>query len=324
MQRRQFITLLGGAAAVWPLAARAQQRKSSRIGVLILGARMPMTTRLEALQKGLQELGYVAGQNMLMETRWAEGKYERLAELAVELIRWHPDVIVTHGTPGVRAVMQATSTIPIVMVSGDALATGLINSLARPGGNVTGLTFMSTELIPKRLEVIKEMLPSMTRASALLNRDNSISNPVFDAIERRATALAINVQRYDFRNSNDLDKVFTAMGEERVEALVTYDDIVVVSNADRIASYALKRKIALVAGYDMVKAGGLLSYAPNLPAMFHRAATLVDKVLQGDRAAELPVELPTRFSLTLNLRTAKALGLTISPYLLVRADEVIE
>jgi putative ABC transport system substrate-binding protein len=284
-----------------------------------------MADRIESLRAGFRDLGYVEGQTLVIEFRWAEGNYGRLAALAADLVRLNVDVIVTHTTPGVLAAQRATAKIPIVMAaSGDALASGLISSLARPGGNVTGSTFLSTDLNAKRLEILRDALPRAAMVGALLNPDNAVSGPVFQAMERASTALGVSLQRYDFRGVSDLEGAFKAMSDDRIQAVVTNEDVVIGANVKPIADRALKHRIAAVAGRDLVRAGGLLGYTVDLPELFRRAALFVDKLLRGTKVNELPVELPTKFELLLNLKTAKALGLELPPTLLARADEVIE
>jgi putative ABC transport system substrate-binding protein len=323
LRRRAFITLLG--AAAWPVAARAQPSGVARIGFLSPTSPSSIADRMESLRAGFRDLGYVEGRTLLIEFRWADGHYDRLASLAADLVRLNVDVIVTHTTPGVVAAQRATSTIPIVMAAtGDALASGLIVSLARPGGNVTGSTFLGPDVNAKRLEIIRDALPHARAVGALLNPDNAASGPVFQAMKRSSEALGVSLKRYDFRGLSDLERAFTAMADDHIQAVVTNEDVVIGASVKAIADRALKHRIAAVAGRDLVRAGGLLGYTVDIPELFRRSALFVDKLLRGTKVDELPVELPTKFELVLNLKTARALGLEVSPTLLARADEVIE
>jgi putative tryptophan/tyrosine transport system substrate-binding protein len=325
MRRRDFIAGLGGAAA-WPVVGRAQQaKKAARIG--FLGTTFPsvMSRRIEGLQAGLRDVGWVQGQNLFIEFRWAEGKYDRLPELAAELVRLKVDVLVTHSTPGTLAAKQATKTIPIVMaVSGDAVATGLVASLARPGGNITGSTFFGPELHGKRVELLKEALPRISQVAILLNADNPVSAPSFEAAERTARSLKVKVQKFEVRQAGEFDAAFAAMVKRRAEAVVTSEEGMIIANAKAIADLALKNRLPTISGIDLVDAGGLMGYAANQPELYRRAAVFIDKILKGAKPTDLPIEQATKFELTINLRTAKALGLAIPPTLLARADEVIE
>jgi putative ABC transport system substrate-binding protein len=318
------IFALGVLAA--PLAADAQQRTSvARIGVLGSPTASSYATRIEAFKQGLRELGYAEGQNIAIEYRWAEGRYERLPGLAAELVNLRVDVIVTHGTPGARAAQQATTTIPIVMAtSGDAVAAGLVASLARPGGNTTGLSFFAPELNAKRLELLKEALPRIRRVAALLNPANPVSEVVFKQMELTAGALGIEVRPAWVRREDELDSALSALLKARSEGLVIGDDPTFAAQARRIADLAAKSRLPTATGLDHAQAGSLLTYGANLTDLWRRAAIFVDKILKGAKPADLPVEQPTKFELVVNLRTSKALGLTIQRSVLIRADRVIE
>jgi putative ABC transport system substrate-binding protein len=282
-------------------------------------------TRIEAFKRGLQELGYVEGQNIAIEYRWAEGRYERLPGLAAELVRLKVDVIVTHATPGTRAAQQATTTIPIVMAtSGDAVGTGLIASLARPGGNTTGSTNLSTEINAKRMELLKEAIPRIRRVAALMNPANPFSEVVFKQMGVTARSLGIEVRPAWVRRGDALDSAFSELVKARSDGLVILDDATLVAHARRIADLAAKHRLPTAAGFDQVQAGGLLCYGPDLADLWRRAAIFVDKILKGAKPADLPVEQPTKLELVINLKTAKALGLTIQRSVLVRADRVIQ
>jgi len=305
-----LIFVLGVLAA--PLAADAQQQaKVARIGVLGEPTASTYATRIEAFKQGLRELGYVEGQNIAIEYRWAEGNLERLPGLAAELVRLRVDVIVTHGTPGTRAAQQATTTIPIVMAhSGDAVGTGLITSLARPGGNTTGSTHFSPEINAKRMELLKEAVPHIRRVAALMNPGNPITEADLKQMEFTAQSLGIELRPVRVRRGDELDSTFLALVKARTNALVIEDDAVLASLARPIADLAAKYRLPRATSLDHVQAGSLLSYGASFTELWRRAATFVDKILKGAKPADLPVEQPTKFELVINLKTARALGLT--------------
>ena len=323
--RREFITLLGGAAA-WPLAVRAQQPGMlPTIGYL--GSATPATQGqwVAAFVQRLRELGWIEGRTIAIEYRWAEGRAERAAEIAAELVRRKVDVIVTSGTAVVVAAMQATSVIPIVFAAaGDPVGTGLIASLARPGGNVTGLSNQVLDLAGKRLELLREIVPGLGRLALLGNVGNPVV--VLDMREAQAAArtLGLEVTTLEIRRGEDIVPAFEALNGHE-EALYVVFDALVNTHRIRINTLALAARLPTMHGIrDYVEAGGLMSYGTNFPDLFRRAADYVDKILRGAKPADLPVEQPTKFDLVINLTTAKALGLTIPPTLLARADEVIE
>jgi putative ABC transport system substrate-binding protein len=329
MRRREFVKVLGGAAAatIWPCTSRAQpsSAKVFRIGFLGLPSADSLPKRTEAFRAGLRDLGYQEGRDIGIEYRWADSHYDRLPALLAELINLNVDVIVTHGTPGVMAAKQATSTIPIVIaVVGDAVASGLVASLARPGGNVTGLTFFQPELNAKRLELLKETVPDLTDVGVLLNPANQMNEPVLPQVVEVARSLTLELHQFDVRSPGEFEGAFAAMATERVRALVVFDDAMLIGNAKAVAALALKHGLYSCGFLDFAPAGGLLAYGVDFPDMFRRAATYVDKILKGAKPADLPVEQATRFQTILNLATAKALGLTVPSSLLLRADEVIE
>jgi putative ABC transport system substrate-binding protein len=309
-----------------PLAADAQQRANmARIGVLGSPTASSYATRIEAFKRGLQELGYVDGQNIAIEYRWAEGRYERLPTLAAELVRLRVDVIVTHGTPATRAAQQATTTIPIVMAtSGDAVGTGLVASLPRPGGNTTGSTFLSPEINAKRLELLKEAVPRIRRVAALLNPGTQASDVVFKQMELTARALGIEVRPAWLRREDELDSTFSELLKARSDGIVIEDDPVLASQARRIANLAAKNRLPTATSLDHAQTGSLLSYGASFEDLWRRAAIFVDKILKGAKPADLPVEQPTRFELVINLKTAKALGSTIPRSVMGLADRVIQ
>jgi putative ABC transport system substrate-binding protein len=325
MKRREFITLLGGAAA-WPIAARAQQAgKLPTIGFLVAGTPTSHGQWVAAFVQRLRELGWIEGRTITIEYRWAEGRSERFAEIAAELVRRKVDVIVTSATEAIVAAKQATSVIPIVFAAaGDPVGTGLVASLARPGGNVTGLSIQQTDVAAKRLELLREVVPGLQRLAIWANA-GSPSN-VVEMAEVAATArtLGLEVATPEIRRAEDIAFVFEAL-KGRAEALYVCADPLVTSNRTRINILAVGARLPTMHGTrDMVEAGGLMSYGPNFPNQFRRAADYVDRILRGAKPAEIPVEQPTKFDLVINLTTAKALGLDVPPALLARADEVIE
>jgi putative tryptophan/tyrosine transport system substrate-binding protein len=324
-KRREFITLLGVAAA-WPLAARAQQAgKLPIIGILGLASAAAAAPYVNAVRVGLRDLGYVEGQNLIVEYRFGDGNYDRLPNLAAQLVHLNVDVLVTFAAPGTQAAKSATSTIPIVMaVTADAVGTGLIASLARPGGNVTGTTVLNPELMAKRLELLKEIVPAITQAAVLFNPGNAANGPVRQAMETTAKALQVGLQPFELRGSSDLERVFAAMADSKIDALVVHDDQVLIGNAKAIATFAAQQKLPSCGFLEFAVAGGLAAYGVNFVELCRRAAYFVDKILKGTTPANLPVEQPTKFELSINLKTANALGLQVPPMLLARADEVIE
>jgi ABC-type uncharacterized transport system substrate-binding protein len=325
MKRREFITLLGG-AVTWPLAARAQQSpKLPTIGYM--GASTPSTEgqRAAAFVKRLQELGWIEGRTIAIEVRWAEGRNERFAEIAAEFVHLKVDVIVTAGTAAVASAKRETSLIPIVFaVAGDPVGTGLVASLARPGGNVTGLSLQTTDLVGKRLELLREVVPRLSRLAIMGNVSTALA--VLEMREAQATArtLGLEVATSEIRRAEDIAPAFDAL-KGSVDALYVVADPLVTTNRLRINILALGARLPTMHGQrDNVEAGGLASYGANFPDLHRRAADYVDKILRGNRPGDLPVEQPTKFDLVINLITAKALGLEVPPTLLARADEVIE
>jgi putative tryptophan/tyrosine transport system substrate-binding protein len=325
MRRREFIRLIGGAAVAWPLSARAQPHKVPRIGFLGAASETGFANQLRGFRQGLADLGYQEGRDIVIEFRWAEGRYERLPALFDELLRRNVDVIVTHGTPGILAAKQATATIPIVMASsGDAEASGLVASLARPGGNVTGLTFFNPELAAKRFELLKETLPVLTEVGLLLNPANPINEPIVPMIKVTAQAHALEVHPFGVRGPAEFEGAFAAMAAKRVGAVVIIDDATLIANAPAVARLALQQRLPSSGWPDYAVAGGFIGYGANFPDMFRRAATFVDKILKGTKPTDLPVERATKFETIVNLKTAKALGLDVPTATLLRADQVIE
>jgi putative ABC transport system substrate-binding protein len=325
MQRRAFITLLGSAAA-WPLAARGQQsEKIARIG--FLGATTPsgLERRVERFRAGLRDLGYIEGQNILIDFRWAEGNYARLAEFAAELVRLKVDLLVTHGTPGTLAAKQATKNLPIVMLlSGDAVATGIVASLARPGGNVTGSTFFDPELNAKLLELLKEAKPSARRVGVLVNPDNAVMALDVRAMEHVAQSLKFELQQFKVRGSDELQSVISSVTRTGLDALAVTADAIFTSNAGTIAQITANLRLSTIGFIEFAQAGGMIGYGVNLASLYYRGAYFVDKILRGAKPADIPVEQPTKFDLVINLKTAKTVGLEMPSTLIARADEVIE
>jgi len=336
MERRRFIEVIAGGLLTAPLAASAQQAgKMYRIGYLSPSSpsdperlASPFGERgLAAFRQGLRDLGYVEGQNIAIEYRWAEGKFERLPDLAAELVRLKVDVIVSVVTQATLAAKNATGTIPIVLVAaGDPLGSGLVASLGRPGGNVTGPSSMYGDLAGKQLELLKETVPKVSRVAVLWNPANAVwQAQMLKQTEIAARALGLQVQLLEARGPDDLGGAFAAMTKERASALLVQVDVIFALHARRIADLAAKRRVpAMYGSREHVEAGGLMSYAPNIPDLFRRAATYVDKILKGAKPGDLPVEQPTKFELVMNLKTATALGLTIPQSLLQRADQIIQ
>jgi putative ABC transport system substrate-binding protein len=323
--RRDVMTLLGGAAAAWPLAARAQQwAKIARIGYLGVTTQSGVESRLQRFRAGLRDRGYVEGENILIDFRWAEGNHARLAEFAAELIRLKVDILVTHTTPGTLAAKGVSTTVPIVMiVSGDAVATGIVASLARPGGNVTGSTFFDPELQAKRLELLKEAYPSVRRIAILVHPDNPEIAPLIRAMKLTAQSLKLELQQFGVRRPEEFQDVVSSMIKARVDGVVVTSDTIFTSNVGRIAGITAAHRLLSVGDPEFARAGGLIGYGVNFLDLYYRAAYFVDRILKGVRPANLPVEQPTKFELVINLKTAKALGLDVPP-LIARAGEVIE
>ena len=321
MRRRGFITLLGGAAAAWPLAARAQQAKLPTIGLLNSGTASGGAPYIVAFVQRLRELSWIEGRTVSIEQRFAEGRPERFAAFAAELVRLNVDIIVTGSTPAALAAKQATSDIPIVVGAGDPVASGLVESLARPGGNVTGLSLQQTDTAGKRLELLREVVPRLHRLAILVNPDNPAGVLERDQVEAAARALGLDYAAFEFRRVEDIAPTLEAL-KGKADALYVCRDPVLPDDIDELAAAALLP--TMHADRQSVDAGGLMSYGPSFPAMDRRAAELVDKILRGAKPADLPVEQPTKFDLVINLKTAKALGLTVPQSLLAIADEVIE
>jgi putative ABC transport system substrate-binding protein len=326
LRRREFITLLGGAAAAWPLAARAQQpaRRTYRIG--ILSPEIPPPGLLEEFQKGLGELGYVEGQNAKIELRNAGGQNERLASLANDLVRLDVDVILAVNTPAAEAAKKATRTIPIVITRvADPVKSGLVASLSKPGGNVTGLSFMPDELSAKRLQLLKEAVPSISRVAALWDARNAGAAIVVKPLEPASSRLGLQLLHLAVQAPSEFPTALQTASQAGVGAIVVVDDAFITKHRIEIVHLAAKHGLAVVALFKpFAEAGALIAYGPSTPAMYRRAAHYVDRILKGARPQDLPIEQPATFELTINLKTARALGVELPATLLARADEVIE
>jgi putative ABC transport system substrate-binding protein len=320
IRRRKFLATLGG-AAVWPLAASAQQGKIPRIGIIDYAA-----AYWDPFLQGLRDFGYIEGQNIAYEYRTTEDKLDRLATAMAELVRLPVDVIVTFGTPATRAAKQATATIPIVMMGiGDPLSTGLVASLARPGGNVTGTTILGPEVGPKRLELFKEALPFIARLAFLYNPTNPSNVVYLKRMQAVAPKLGVKLLAVTVRDSSEFDSSLAAMMNENPNALMITGDPLHMRNIDLIVDFATKNRLPTMCQQrDNVVSGALMSYGANLRVLFRRNAWQVQKILQGAKPAALPVEQPTKFDLVLNLTTAKVLGLKVPEAFLLRTDELVE
>jgi putative ABC transport system substrate-binding protein len=329
MERRTFLALVSVGLLAAPLAAEAQQaRKVPRIGFLSPSSLSDPRTALfvEAFQQGLRELGWVEGQNIAIEYRWAEERTERLPDLASNLASLKVDVIVAATSPAIQAAKQATGTIPIVMaVVAETVATGFVSSIARPGGNITGLSMMGTELVGKQMEILKEVVPKVSRVALLWNPATPGNVPQLPHVQDAARASGVRLQSLAVRGPDEIDSAFVAMTRERAGAVIVLADPMFIAQRKRIADLAAKSRLpAMYMLTDHVKAGGLMAYGPNIADLYRRAATYVDKILKGAKPADLPIEQPTKFELVINLKTAKALGLKIPQSLVARADEVIQ
>jgi len=326
MRRREFLFTLGGAVAAttWPLGTGAQS-KIARIGFLGSATAATSAQPVSALREGLNALGYVEGKNIVMEFRWAEGKYEQLPKLVTELIRLNVDVLVTHGTPGTQIAKRATTSIPIVMaISGDAVATGIVTNLGRPETNVTGSTFFLPELNAKRLELLVEILPHVTHVGALSNPANPVSRPILPAMQAAAAPLKLQVEAFQVHGPSEFDGAFAAIAKSPVNAVAVTEDGEFAASFKAIAALAIRNKLPSIGSKEYAEAGGLIGYGVNILDLYRRAAYFIDKILKGAKPAELPIEQPTRFEFVINLKAARTLGLNIPPILLARADRVIE
>ena len=324
MKRRKFIALLDAAAAARPLGARAQQgEKVYKIGVLSAGSPTPATHNVA---DALRELGYVEGKNLTFERRYAEDRLDRLPKLAAELVSLKVDVIMTARTLAPLAAKRATSTIPIVMMAAcDPVGSGLVASLAQPGGNVTGMSLMAPDLGGKRLELLRELLPGVSRVAILWNAANPYSALVFKETMGAAQTLEVELQSLEIREPPDLDAALEAATAQHADALITVEDPLTIDLRKKIAEFATDHRLPAISGLKVfADSGTLMSYGADLADILQRSVVYVDKILKGAKPSDLPVEQPTKFELVINLKTAKLLGLTVPPLLLARADEIIE
>ena len=325
MKRREFTMLLGGVAVTWPFAARAQQAALPVIGLLGSDTAAAQSEWTAAFVQRLRELGWDEGRNIVIEYRWGEGRTERFAEIAAEFVQRKVTLILTHNTPPTLAAKRATSTIPIVFATaGDPVKTGIVESLARPGGNVTGLSSQTPDAAGKKLEVLRQVVPDLRQLATLADVDNPYVATDLGHINEAARTFGIEVTSFEIRRGEELDSVFEAL-KQRTDALYVLPVPLLFANRVRINTLALVARLPTLHGVrEYVEAGGLMSYGPNWPSMWRRAADLVDKILRGAKPAEIPVEQPTEFDLVINLPTAKKLGLTIPDKLLALANAVIE
>ena len=326
LKRREFITLLGGTAAAWPLGARAQQAvKLPTIGFLITGTPSSHGQWFSALVQRLRELGWIEGRTIAIEYRWAEGREERVAGMVAELVRLNVNIIVTNATTAGLAAKQATSSIPIVLpASADPVGTGLVASLARPGGNVTGLSIQATDLAAKRVELLREVVAGLRRLAILANVATPATALEMSEIKAAAQTLGLEAATFEIRRAEAISPIFDVL-KGRADALYVCLDPLVTVHRIRINTLAQGARLPTMHGSrENVEAGGLISYGPNFSDLYRRAAGVVDKILRGTKPGDIPVEQPTKFDLVINLTTAKALGLDVPPMVLARADEVIE
>jgi putative tryptophan/tyrosine transport system substrate-binding protein len=326
VKRRDFITLLGGGVVAWPLATRAQQTgKVARIGFLRYAS--PHQKHFNGFREGLRANGYIEGQNIVIEQRYADGAFDRIGELAAELVRLNLDVIVVDGSATAKVVKAATSTIPVVFaLASDPVGDGLAASMVRPGTNLTGLTLsVGYQLAGKRVELLKDLNPDLSRLAVLLNRNNYTAESYLQDAVRVGGALGLSTRAFAAQTLDDLPHAFAAMVEWQADGVITLNDAVFFSQRERIVTLTLGNKLPAVhPEAEFVEAGGLLSYGANLSDLFRRSAFYVDKILKGAKPAETPIEQPSKFDLVLNLKAARTLGLTVTREFLLRADEVIE
>jgi putative ABC transport system substrate-binding protein len=322
-KRRDFITLIGGAAAAWPIAAGAQQPvRVQRIGLMANLQLRP----IEGFRNRLRELGYIEGQNLIVEYRFAEGREERYSDFAAELVALPVDLIVTWGTPAAFAAKHATTTIPIVLGGiGDVINTGLVSNLARPGANITGFIALNVELEQKRLELLKEVVPSLSRVAVLGNSSNPLNRINLETAHRAAQKLSVAIEAFEVRRSEEVRSALRALVEARPDAALLASDTLLLGERRQIVDTMATSKIPAIYPFrEYAEVGGFVAYGASISILFRRSADYVDRILKGERPSNLPVQQPTKFELIINVTTAKALGLEIPPTLLARADEVIE
>ena len=325
MDRREAVLALLALSATPRLLFAQQPGKVWHIGYLSSELAVMNAERLKALQDGFRDLGYVDGKNLVIESRWADGRYARLPALAEELIRLQVDAIVTDGDKASLAARGATRTIPIVIgIAGDPVALGLVASLARPGGNITGSSGMALEMHVKRLELLKEAIPHVATVAILLNPENSGTVPLLRSMRVAAKSLKVELQPIEVRRPEEIDGALSAISLSRANALVVHSDTLFHANAERIANLSSRNHLPSAGRLEFADAGGLIGYGPSTAKAFYRAAALVDKILKGAKPGDLPIEQPTKFVLVINLKTAKELGLTIPQSLMLRADQLIQ
>jgi putative tryptophan/tyrosine transport system substrate-binding protein len=326
ISRRAFIGGVASTVVMISCVVTAQAGKTPRIGFLGNSTAALEANLIGPWREGLRDFGYVEGQNVAVEYRWAEGRYERFPALIAELLALKVDVIVTAGTPASQAVKRATSTIPLVMIAvGDPVGTRLVSSLGRPGGNATGLVSIAPDLEGKRLQLLQEIVPNLAQVALLTNPTNPFHVGSEQQLRAAATAMHVKAESFAVRNESEFDAAFEAMLRQRPGAMIMLADRLFLHHRKRIVDFALKHRLPAVYAYqELVEAGGLMSFGPSYPGMHRRAAYFVDRILKGASPAELPMEQPSQFELMINVKTARALGLTIPPSLLLRADQVIE
>src|SRR5262245_30541823 len=326
MRRREFIALLGSAVAGWPRSGQAQAPgKIARLGFLGATFAASWGNRMEAFQSALRDLGYVQGKNIFIDTRWAEERYEQLPALAEELVRQRVDIVLTYGTPGTLAAKRATTEVPIVFLYiGDAVSTGVVSSLARPGANITGNTYFLPELMAKRLELLKDVMPNLTQAAVLVKPDNPLFKSTIPVVQAAANSLKIQLQQFDARGPLEFEPAFLAMTKNRVQAVVLQEDAVFLGNLKQIVELAERQSLAIAGPVECSEAGGLIGYGADFLDMCRRAAVFVDKILRGAKPADLPVERAIKFESALNVGGAMRLGLSIPHLVIIRADRVFE
>ena len=327
LKRREFITLLSGAAAAWPLAARAQQPSMPVIGFLNSASPEPYARMVAAFRQGLNEKGYVAGQSVAIEYRWAEGRYDRVPEMAGELVRRQVAVIAATGTPAMLAAKAATTAIPIVFTTGTyPIQLGVVTSLNRPGGNVTGVTTLSVEVAPKRLELARELIPGTSTVAVLINRTNPETETELRIMQTAASALGLQLHVLDASTEHDFDTIFAALHQTPARVLViTGADQFLISRSEQLAELTVRHAVPAIFQFrEFVAAGGLISYGGSVTDAYRQAGIYAGRILKGEKPGELPVQQATKVELFVNLKTARTLGLTVPTALLVRADEVIE
>jgi len=326
ISRRAFIGGVASTVVMISCVVTAQAGKTPRIGFLGNSTAALEANLIGPWREGLRDFGYVEGQNVAVEYRWAEGRYERFPALIAELLALKVDVIVTAGTPAAQAVKRATSTIPLVMIAvGDPVGTRLVSSLGRPGGNATGLVSIAPDLEGKRLQLLQEIVPNLAQVALLTNPTNPFHVGSEQQLRAAATAMHVKAESFAVRNESEFEAAFEAMLRQRPGAMIMLADRLFLHHRKRIVDFALKHRLPAVYAYqELVEAGGLMSFGPSYPGMHRRAAYFVDRILKGASPSELPMEQPSQFELMINVKTARALGLTIPPSLLLRADQVIE